>query len=265
MNIDDELRRLFDDDRLDVAVRPDAEQVIVAGARRIRRRRRVAAVAAAVAVAVVLGSGIALAGAGRQSLPPAVPAGEPISPPTTSEAPVTTTTPPPATTRPPEAAAKKVEETAESTSSAAPPPPSYSLDVIGTSTYGPLRLFMSEQEALATGLLGAVEVSGDGCTRYTGTFGGKVVVSKRYGLVRIVVSRPASAAGGIHIGSTVAQVKAAYPNTIEYRNGLYRQTEPGILAFWVAGSKDAYAPWPETGLVDHIEIGASRSDCALAY
>lgn len=260
MNIDDELRRLFADDRWDIAVRPDAERVIVAGARRIRRRRRVAATAGAVAVAVVLGSGIALAGSGdRESLPPAV--STTTTPPTTPEAPVTTTMPP-STGKPPVSppAAKTTGTRVPTTST----PPSYSLDVIDPWTYGPLRLSMSEQDALATGMLGAVRVQDTFCTRYTGTFGGTVTVSNKHGVVRVVVTRQVATSQGIHIGSTVADARAAYPGIADYRMGLYATTEPGVLAFWVAGPNEVGAPWPDTRVIDHIEIGASRSDCALA-
>jgi hypothetical protein len=39
MDLEDELTRLFQDERLDVRVAADAEQTVVAGARRVRRRR----------------------------------------------------------------------------------------------------------------------------------------------------------------------------------------------------------------------------------
>ncbi|MBB5958807.1 hypothetical protein FHS29_005416 [Saccharothrix tamanrassetensis] len=60
MELDERLRELFQDDRLDLPVRPGAEHVIVVGARR-RRRARVA-VAGALAGVVVLGGAFGAAG-----------------------------------------------------------------------------------------------------------------------------------------------------------------------------------------------------------
>ncbi|MGH3876108.1 MAG: hypothetical protein ACRDSK_03630 [Actinophytocola sp.] len=262
MNVDDELRRLFHDDRLDVAVRPDAEQLIVAGARRVRRRRFATATAGAVAVAVVLvGGGIALAGTGAQeSLPPAVSTTTP--PPTISDAPVTTTEPPAvrkksantAKTPPP---ATEAGEKSETTSSK--PPPAYSLDTILPRNFGPLWLEMSEQKALATGLLGAVEGTDGKCTRYTGTFGGHVLVSANLGIVRIGVTAPVATPEGIHISSTVGDVRTAYPVVTDYRMGLKTQT----FSFIIGGPGDYYTPWPDTSPVERIDIDMT-SDCANA-
>ena len=261
MNVDDELRRLFADDRLDIAVRPDAEQVIVAGARRLRRRRNVAATAGAVAVAVVLvGTGIALAGPGAQeSLPPAVSTTTP--PPTTSEAPATTTKPPAvrkksakSATNPP---ATVVEEAKETPSSK--PPPQYDLDMLLPRNFGPLWLEMGAQEALDTGLLGAVEGTDGTCTRYAGTFGGHVLVSANLGIVRIGVTAPVSNPEGIHIGSTVGEVRKAYPVVTDYRMGLKTQT----YSFIIGGPGDYYTPWPDTSPVERIDIDVT-SDCANA-
>ena len=262
MNVDDELRRLFADDRLDIAVRPDAEQVIVAGARRLRRRRFVTATAGAVAVAVMLvGTGIALAGTGAQeSLPPAVSTTTP--PPTTSEAPPTTTQPPAVRKKSSESAttppATDVEETRKSPSSK-PPPPAYSLDMILPRNFGPLWLEMSERDALATGLLGAVEGTDGTCTRYAGTFGGHVLVSANLGIVRIGVTAPVSNPEGIHIGSTVGEVRTAYPVVTDYRMGLKTQT----YSFIISGPGDYYTPWPDTSPVERIDIDV-MSDCANA-
>ncbi len=249
------------------AVRPAEGETIAAGARRVRRRRRVSTAAGAVVVvAAALGGGLALAGSGGPaSLPPAASTTTP--PPATSTEAVTTTTPPRSTTRSPASPAATKEATKRAAEQATPSAlaAAYSLDVIGTRSYGPLRFGMTEDESLATGTLGEIEVQGSLCTRYTGTFGGSVVVSKRYGVVAIRVTRPVATSRGVHVGSTVADVKAAYPNVTEFRNGLYVRTEPGILGFDVAGEHLHHTQWPDTGVLYRIEIGARHSDCAFAF
>jgi hypothetical protein len=273
MNIDDELRRLFADERLDLAIRPDAEQRIVAGARRLRRRRYVAATACAVVTAVLIGGGIALAGTGgQQSLPPAVSTTEPV--PTASSAPPSTTTPP-TTTRPPAGTTGPASPTGTiedakiadtTTSETATGGPVYHFDKMDSWSYGPLELQMSGTDARATGLLGAVLLADERCATYEATYGGNVVVSKRYGVVAIRVSRPVSDPEGIHVGSTVAEVKAMYPQAVEDRNGLHRAGPPVTTRYFVAGSKAGYEePWPADALVDRIAIELTTTDCANAF
>lgn len=57
MDIDTELRRLFQDPRLDVLVQPSATRVVVEGANRLRRRRFFLCVGFAVAL-VCLGAAL---------------------------------------------------------------------------------------------------------------------------------------------------------------------------------------------------------------
>ncbi|MCX2731206.1 hypothetical protein OOZ19_13220 [Saccharopolyspora sp. NFXS83] len=60
-DLDDELHRMFADDRLDVRVRTGAEWSLVAGARRRRKRQTtVAAVGGALAMTVLVGGGAVL-------------------------------------------------------------------------------------------------------------------------------------------------------------------------------------------------------------
>lgn len=125
---------------------------------------------------------------------------------------------------------------------------------------------MSRTAALDTGLLGRVEIRDRFCTRFAGTFGGNVVVSNRWGVVNIRVTRPVGIKG-LHIGSTVADVKATYPKgkPVEDRNGLHVDTASGIVGFDVGGYHLHHTPWPDTGVIYRIEIGARNSDCAFAF
>ncbi|GLZ41243.1 hypothetical protein [Actinokineospora sp. NBRC 105648] len=83
MNVDQELRRLFADDRLDVPAKAGAAEAVVAGAHRVRRRRVAAGAAGgAVLAALLVTGGVVLAGMGSASqLPPAGP-GLPTATPT---------------------------------------------------------------------------------------------------------------------------------------------------------------------------------------
>jgi len=102
MDLEDELKRLFADERLTVQVPADAEKTVVAGAKRIRRRRPALVSAAGVvaAAAVVTGTLMlphgpdpapTIAGAPplsvTSSVPSSMPSPEPSSfePPSTSE------------------------------------------------------------------------------------------------------------------------------------------------------------------------------------
>jgi hypothetical protein len=268
MNVEEELRRLFGDDRLDVAVRPDADRVIVAGARRIRRCRFAAATAGAVAAAVLLGSGIALAGGEmRESLPPAESVG--TTAPTTTESPATTTTrPKPAATKPPAppASAPRTRHTTPApdpttstpTTPSAPPPVDVVDAVFGPSGYGPLELGMPLDAAVATGALGQALWDDGVCARYPVNGGGHVLISHRYGTTRIAAGPSAGTPEGIGFGSTVAEVRAAYPDATDYRYGL----TAGPYGFYVEGPEQEVYP-DELAVID-MRIEQLSTDCANA-
>jgi hypothetical protein len=268
MNIDEELRRLFGDDRLDVAVRPDADRVIVAGARRIRRCRFVAATAGAVAVAVLLGSGIALAGDGKQaSLPPAE--SMDTTPPTTTAPPdTTTTTTPPSATKPPEAPPPSPgtrnptpteEETTPAPTTPPVPPPVDVVDaVFGPSGYGPLTLGMPLDAAVATGALGEALWDNGICARYPVNGGGHVLISHKFGTTRIAAGPSARTPEGIGFGSTVAEIRTAYPGAVDYRYGL----TSGPYGFYVEGPEQEVYP-DELAVID-MRLEQMSTDCANA-
>lgn len=217
-DLDDELRRLFSDDRLDVHVTPDATDAVLRGADRRRRRR--AAVTTAFAVVVLVGAGIGLT---RLPSSTDVPAGAllPTSMPTSSSTPpapsistVTRTTvvtvDPPATGNPTAGNTSKARTTTPPS-----PPPSE------PGRFGKLALAMSQADALATGSL--VEPSSPAdpegrCVAYATTTvpdGKAVVISPARGIVRITLPGYAKTQKGISAGSTVADVQAAYPTATQ--------------------------------------------------
>lgn len=222
MDLDDELRELFTSDRLDVAVRPDAEQVIVTGARRVRRRRIAAATASGVlGVVITVAAGFALAGGDPDAMPPATsttttrPAG---SSPVVALPPVTTTetVPPPVvtTTQPPK---RNVPTTTSTTRTGAPRPPIISAMVIGPTGYRELALGQTLEEAQASGRLGPlIDDSGD-CAVYeiqtdVMTSSGRVYVTDT---VSAIAPRPAKTPEGVGPGWTVEQVLKVYPDLDE--------------------------------------------------
>ncbi|WP_086819576.1 hypothetical protein [Allokutzneria sp. NRRL B-24872] len=183
MSLDRDLRRLFDDERLGLPVRPDADQVVLRGANRRRARRRTLAVGgAAVAVVAALSGGIALSGFGR------------------------TASAPPATELPDR---PEVSETAE---------PAADDTAFGPNGLGRLKLGMSEADAVATGLIkiNSKPESDGGCRGYnyaseTVRYGYySLLFSAEHGLVRLEATPGAKTPEGIGIGSKLGDLNRVY-------------------------------------------------------
>ncbi|MFI9380987.1 hypothetical protein [Kutzneria sp. NPDC052558] len=225
MDLDDELRKLFADERLDVRVRPEADRVIVSGARRVRRRRAgVVFGGGMLSVATMLAAGTAfgVSGDAPQQTTLAL---------TDSARPSTTTTPPPATTTTtaaaPTTAADLPAPTATRLTTSKPKPttttPTPTSSKVAALAFGPttvlgLRLGMSAAEAMATGLIrpNPMAPNAAGCVGYdwAGGVGAQpyaLVFSPKDGLVRIGGLADAVTPEGIHDGSSAADVRVAYP------------------------------------------------------
>lgn len=232
MNLEDELDRLFQDERVDVPVRPGAELLIVAGARRRRQRRQAATVVGgAMAVAVVAVAGIALGGVGGGTDDTLPATNLPLT--TLPSSAVSVSGPPPAPTAdsssvPPPSSAVSAPATvpgsnvatrsAPRTTGAATSSqqrPASTDKTLGPTGWGRLVLGMSESAAVATDEFDMSEgVSGSPCHRYwlRDTNGAPVDISPTYGVARIPAKAGVTTPEGLGAGSTDAEVMAAYPN-----------------------------------------------------
>jgi hypothetical protein len=265
MDMEDELRRLFQDDRLDVQVAAGADRIVVAGARRVRRRRVALVSAAAAVCAVGLAAGAILiigptpASSNEVAGQPWLPITAPESSPADLSA-----------TRPPSALSGVMSSEPTSPSKVSQPPPKPGTTVatsmtskpptamaLGPTGYGEFRLGMSETDLVATGQV-QLEVRTDACTQYrikSTAGGGYVEFSQAHGLVNI---NPATSSTPEHItvGSTTQQVKDTYPD-FTGANGPPQAKVPGnanaVYRFMFTGE----------GKVSGIQLHSNDYDCAV--
>ncbi|MBB4675079.1 hypothetical protein [Crossiella cryophila] len=229
MNVDDELRRLFSDDRLELRPLPDAEHAVLTGVKRRQRRRRVAiaATGALSALAIVAGTVAVLQPEMRNTVQPAD----------------SSTLTFPSTTGPTEQSSTSAESqggTASTSnrggvgsgqgtppsSSSKPPtstttPKTFGTAQIGPTGYGALRLGMTKEQAEATGLIkpNAKAESDSGCLGYD--YAGKakpagfytVVISKTKGVVRIHGRGDERTPEGIGVGAPVSDFDKVYTDS----------------------------------------------------
>jgi len=181
VDLDDELRRLFQDQRLDIPVKAGADDAVVTGARRVRRNRRMLASAgSAFAVAALVAGGIALAGLGSPtSLPPA----------STS--------------------------TATTTESSVPVSGSVGFGVLKLGMAEADAVATGFLDRGPDDGLGCHTYFTQGHPDLVGA----VVVSPTAGIVRITIPDTAQTSMGIGVGSTTTDLKARYPRAVERDSG----------------------------------------------
>jgi cytoskeletal protein RodZ len=226
-DLEDELKRLFADERLDVQVAADAEKTVVAGARR-RRRRRVALVSAVgvVAAAVVATGTIVLARSPEHTEAADNPtlritsttAGTAVSdgPSSSSGPPSTSPQLPPSATTESSRTSTKPPTSVSSKATVSPSAPQVAGTVLNANGYGPFRFGMNQAQVEAAGQVTLMPSAG-ACVGYTVTGSGvHLYVSKTTGLAQVQVSSGVRTPEGIGVGSTEDDVKAKYPS---YRDG----------------------------------------------
>lgn len=267
-DLDDELRRLFSDERLDVHVTPDVDSV-VRGAHR-RRRRRVA-VASAFGVVAMAGVGLGLV---ELRLPnpdelagPTLPTSS--SGTSTTQPSVSTSTSVPSqtvTVNPPPASnggtntnpGTNSGTTGKKSSNLAPPPTPQTQ----AGRLGSLALGMSEADALKTGAL--VEPSSPAdpenrCKGYATTSvpdSNAVIISPVKGLVRITLATAVKTPNRVGAGSTLDAVKTAYPNAV--------QSGSTLVAAMAATPKWSYVFENDGATVTVVRMRLADNDCATA-
>ncbi|GAA3431633.1 hypothetical protein [Kutzneria kofuensis] len=274
MDLDDELRKLFADDRLDVPVRPEADRVIVTGARRVRRRRAGVVFGGgmlSVATMLVAGTAFGVSGDAPQRTPLAAAESSgltttttpPPSSTTTTDAPRTTVVPPPATTEEPTHTTATSTTTTSSSTPTKAKPPANPL-AFGPTTVGPLRLGMTVDEAEATGLIQANSEpqNAAGCLGYdwaghpAAGYHYSLVFSPKYGLVRIGGRTNAETPEGIYDGSSEDDVRAVYPDQSKPHIGHDEWVTP------VPGNPSAhYWLTLRNHLVTDIRLELASQDC----
>jgi hypothetical protein len=109
------------------------------------------------------------------------------------------------------------------------------MGILGPTGYGTLTLGMAYPDVMATGLL---EKSSSGAWVLKDHPEAEVCVTKAGGLMAIFADQSAVTPEGIHVGSTYAQVKAAYPHVQESIDYVYvRTSKTTRYSFLIAGRK----------------------------
>lgn len=141
-----------------------------------------------------------------------------------------------------------------------PPPPDAFVNTDSRLGYGSLKLGMTVDEAIAAGLEG-VNWGPNG----EGTCGvaANVAISQQYGIERITLPEGTTTSRGIGIGSTVADVRRAYPNAVTANSGyVARLDDTGFYKFSVTSKLNG--PFTDTDEVLAVKLVSSEMDCPNA-
>lgn len=135
-----------------------------------------------------------------------------------------------------------------------PPKPQGVTNVDGHTGYGSIKLGMTLDEARAAGLTDLTwQSDGDGAC----VGDGKISVSKKYGIVRIMLPADAKTSKGIGVGSTFGDVKRAYPDASEYRGG-WSASATGDASYSFLGE-----PGSDANKVSGMKLTLNGADCAM--
>ncbi|MBE1466399.1 hypothetical protein [Kibdelosporangium phytohabitans] len=217
MDLEDELKRLFKDERLDVRVAPEAESNVVAGASRLRRRRMVTMSAAGVLSAAMLAGGALVL---TQSSPQS--SGVATQP--SSDLPIDSTQPTSVEPRPESTATTAPGPSQYVTSSPNAPldppgttkatgqPPTARLGVVlGPTGDGTIRLGDTQKELSASGRVPTTVKEPVGCSSLpTKSATGTAYIGQSGKVVALVYRAEATTPEDITIGSPADSVKATY-------------------------------------------------------
>ncbi|MBO3740930.1 hypothetical protein [Actinoplanes flavus] len=144
----------------------------------------------------------------------------------------------------PSASSAKPASSPSPSSSSSPSSTKSAALVFGPTGVGKLKIGMSVEDAVATGELKSPDLVAEGCgaseIRAAKSSEVKTTHSTDRGLIAIPAWGRIATPEGIHIGSTLAQVKAAYPD-FEWRN--IEELPVEVLEATPGG--DAYAGWDD--------------------
>lgn len=269
-DVEQKLRDLFSDERLDVQSTLNPE-TIVAGAQRRRRRRQLMQTTTGMATAVViLGGGLAVfsihdkdngavISAGQLTLGPsasshAQPGPESQAAPSLSPAPQSSQV----SDAPSSTTSGGTEKPQKSTTSAKPPSPGKVTTgaLLTANGFGKLRLGMSAEEAEAAGVTLEKDSATENCAWYKvdSPALATVVVSQDSGVEQINPAGPAHTPEGIGKGATESDIMAAYPGATKDTDYLF--TAP-------AGPVGVYRIYVDsTGLVDTVHLANANLSCS---
>ncbi|MGW4064734.1 hypothetical protein ACWEGE_41055 [Amycolatopsis sp. NPDC004747] len=266
--LEQRLRALFADERLDLPPPPDAGTVIVTGARRRRRRRHTVQAVAGVAAAVVaVAGGLTVFrlhtedGTAAMSADGTTPGTKPPEN-LTQGRPPEPSTPAPTGTQSIQVSAPPGAPTSPSRRPSASSSPSTLAEVtrgplLAADGFGKLKLGMTEAEVAAQTITLSNAQAGAGCTVYKAQGSGlpapaSIVISKAAGLIAVTPDVAAHTAEGIGAGSTKDQILAAYPAA---------KAEAGSVVAPAGAAAEYRFRLDETGVVQ-TSLTSATQDCA---
>jgi hypothetical protein len=125
--------------------------------------------------------------------------------------------------------------------------------------YGALKLGMTLEQAQATGMAGTdFHVTVEGKCRYNSN----VTITDEGGVERIVLPKDAKTSAGVGVGTTLADVKKAYPSAVEESLGYFADV-PGDARILFETS-DTFVPRKLTDKVATIKLFKLALRCSAA-
>ena len=267
--LEQRLRALFADERLDLPPPADAGSAIVAGAQRLRRRRHSMAVTSGVvAAAVIVSGGLAVFKIQSQDNAAVMSAGPPelsVKPPDnlTPGIPPQVSSPTTPSTQQTQAPASgtdtRTQKTTTHASTTTPQaPPVTTGPLLAADGFGQLKLGMTEADAAAQGITFTNKQPFGACELFDAQGNGvpgaaSVAISAAHGLVMVNPAEAAHTPEGIGAGSSKSQVLAAYPGA---------SNEPGMLIAPARSISEYHFALDGKGIVTATLLYSTNQDCA---
>ncbi|HEX8865238.1 MAG TPA: hypothetical protein VF821_06225 [Lentzea sp.] len=137
-----------------------------------------------------------------------------------------------------------------------PPKPDAAVQTDNRIGYGGIKIGMTLDEVRAAGL---TDLTWDSDGDPFCVADRKLTISKKFGVVRIVLPAEAKTSKGVGVGSTFADVRKAYPNASEYRDGWSARLNDEVVGYAFVGE-----PGNDANKVELVKLTSSKADCSLA-